>query len=116
MLGETYQKIGSRQMIVHSERGFHYRLGSWINEMNEYGYVHSMSKKGCSPDNAACEGFFGTLKKEFFYPRDWKLVSADIFTIELDKYLKWFVERRIKKKLNYLSPKEFMINYSQTVQ
>jgi putative transposase len=116
MLSETYQKIGSRQMIVHSDRGFHYRLGSWINKMNEYGYVRSMSKKGCSPDNAACEGFFGTLKKEFFYPRDWKLVSVDEFTIELDRYLKWFVERRIKKNLNYLSPKEFMINYSQTVQ
>jgi len=29
-----------------------------------------MSKKGCSPDNAACEGFFGILKKEMFYDRD----------------------------------------------
>lgn len=24
----------------------------------------SMSKKGCSPDNSACEGFFGHLKKQ----------------------------------------------------
>ena len=30
-----------------------------------------MSKKGCSPDNSACEGFFGRLKNEFFYYRDW---------------------------------------------
>ena len=27
-----------------------------------------MSRKGCSPDNAACEGFFGRLKTELFYP------------------------------------------------
>ena len=26
-----------------------------------------MSKKGCSPDNSACEGFFGHLKAEMFY-------------------------------------------------
>ncbi len=26
-----------------------------------------MSKKGCSPDNSAMEGFFGRLKVEFFY-------------------------------------------------
>lgn len=27
----------------------------------------SMSKKDCSPDNSACEGFFGRVKNEMFY-------------------------------------------------
>ena len=27
-----------------------------------------MSAKGCSPDNAAAEGFFGRLKNELFWP------------------------------------------------
>jgi len=27
-------------------------------------------RSGCSPDNAACEGFFGRLKMELFYPRN----------------------------------------------
>jgi len=87
MLSDTYQQVGSRPMIVHSDRGFHHHLGSWIHKMNEFGYVRSMSKKGCSPDNAACERFFETLKKEFFYPRDWRFTSIDEFTIELNKYL-----------------------------
>lgn len=115
MLMDADQIIGKRQMIVHSDRGFHYRLDSWINRMRDYGYIRSMSKKGCSPDNVACEGFFGTLKKEFYYPRDWKLVTTDEFTSELEKYLDWFVNKRIKRKLNYLSPKEFMLNYVLTV-
>lgn len=115
MVMDAYQQIGKQKMIVHSDRGFHYRLDSWINRMNDYGYIRSMSKKGCSPDNAACEGFFGTLKKEFFYPRDWRLVTTDEFTSELEKYLDWFVNKRIKRKLNYLSPKAFMLNYLQTV-
>lgn len=115
MLLDAYEQIGKQNMIVHSDRGFHYRLDTWINRMNDYGYIRSMSKKGCSPDNAACEGFFGTLKKEFFYPRDWRLVTSDEFTNELEKYLDWFVNKRIKRKLNYLSPKAFMLNYLQTV-
>ena len=48
------------------DRGFHYGLDSWISLMNEYGYKRSMSKKGCSPDNSMCEGFFGTIKNDFF--------------------------------------------------
>ena len=34
--------------------------------MNEYGYKRSMSKKGCSPDNSMCKGFFGTIKNDLF--------------------------------------------------
>ena len=34
-----------------------------------------MSAKGCSPDNAAAEGFFGRLKNELFYGRDWRGVG-----------------------------------------
>ena len=38
--------------------------------MEQYGYKRSMSRKGCSPDNSMCEGFFGTIKNELFYPND----------------------------------------------
>lgn len=44
--------------IVHSDRGCHYRWPGWIERMCRAGLVRSMSKKGCSPDNSACEGFF----------------------------------------------------------
>lgn len=30
----------------------------------------------CSPDNAACEGFFGRLKTEWFYPGNWQSSMA----------------------------------------
>ena len=43
---------------VHSDRGCHYRWPGWIQRMREAGLTRSMSKKGCSPDNAACEGFY----------------------------------------------------------
>ena len=43
-----------------------------------------MSKKGCSPDNSACEGFFGHLKNEMFYFKDWAGVSISQFIDILD--------------------------------
>lgn len=48
--------------MIHSDRGCHYRWPEWIKIVNEAGLTRSMSRKGCSPDNAACEGFFGHLK------------------------------------------------------
>ena len=41
---------------IHSDRGCHYRWPGWIKICKENGLVRSMSRKGCSPDNARCEG------------------------------------------------------------
>ena len=92
------------QPIVHTDRGGHYRWPGWISLMENGGLIRSMSKKGCSPDNAACEGFFGRLKNELFYSRSWKDVSLDEFIGELDTYLRWCNEERIKVSLGSMSP------------
>lgn len=55
-----------------------------------------MSAKGCSPDNAAVEGFFGCLKQEFFHKRSFASVSMDGFIGMLDEYVVWYRDRRIK--------------------
>jgi len=49
-----------------------------------------MSAKGCSPDNAAAEGFFGRLKQEFFHKRSFAGVSMDGFIDMLDGYMVWY--------------------------
>lgn len=66
-----------------------------------------MSAKGCSPDNSACEGFFGRLKNEFFYHRDWRGVGAEEFMRRLEEYLEYYREGRIKRSLGWLSPNEY---------
>ena len=55
-----------------------------------------MSRKACSPDDAACEGFFGLLKNELFYPRDWLTTTIDEFIAALDTHIRWYNEIRIK--------------------
>ena len=66
-----------------------------------------MSKKGCSPDNSACEGFFGRLKNEVFYGEDWSGWSIEEFMSEIDAYIRWYNGRRIKLTLDGMSPVEY---------
>ena len=93
--------------IVHSDRGCHYRWPGWIDRMEKAGLTRSMSKKGCSPDNSACEGFFGHLKNEMFYNRNWNNVTIDQFIQTLDDYILWYNEKRIKSSLGYMSPADY---------
>ena len=58
--------------------------------------IRSMSAKGCSPDNAAAEGFFGRLKQEFFHKRDFTGVTVDGFADDARRYMTWYRDERIK--------------------
>lgn len=75
--------------------------------MDIAGLTRSMSKKGCSPDNSACEGFFGRLKNEMFYGYSWNGIIIDQSIKELDEYIKWYGENRIKLSLGGMSPLDY---------
>lgn len=93
--------------VCHSDRGCHYRWPGWLSICEDYGIVRSMSKKGCSPDNSACEGFFGRLKNEFFYYQDWSGVKAEEFIERLDAWLCYYNEYRVKESLGWMSPMQY---------
>ena len=97
----------SEHPLIHSDRGCHYRWPEWLDLVNGASLTRSMSKKGCSPDNSACEGFFGRLKNEMFYNRNWNHVSIDSFIRELDEYMHWYNEDRIKMVLGGMSPLQY---------
>jgi putative transposase len=98
---------GNARPIVHSDRGAHYRWPGWLSRIGDAKLIRSMSRKACSPDNAACEGFFGRLKTELFYPRDWKATTTEQFIQVVDSYIRWYNEKRIKISLGSLSPIEY---------
>ena len=93
--------------VIHSDRGSHYRWPEWVSICEENGLVRSMSKKGCSPDNSAMEGFFGRLKNEFFYHRNWRGVTADGFMEMLDDWLRYYNTKRPKEALGWMAPMEY---------
>jgi putative transposase len=66
-----------------------------------------MSKKGCSPDNSACEGFFGRMKNEMFYGISWVGVSANQLIQIINEYMIWYRKKRIKQTLGGVSPIEY---------
>ena len=93
--------------MIHSDRECHYRWPEWIKIADDAGLIRSMSRKGCSPDNAACEGFFGHLKNEMFYNRNWDGCSIADFMQEIDDYIRWYCADRIKSTLGGLSPLQY---------
>jgi len=109
MLDAAIETVASndKRPVVHSDRGAHYRWPGWLSRIADAKLIRSMSRKGCSPDNAACEGFFGRLKTELFYPRNWQSTSIEQFIQALDSYIRWYNEKRIKISLGALSPIEY---------
>ena len=97
----------SARPVVHSDRGAHYRWPGWLTRIADAKLVRSMSRKGYSPDNAACEGFFGRLKTELFYPRNWQSTTIEQFIQALDSYIRWYNKKRIKISLGSQSPVEY---------
>lgn len=109
MLDAAIESVSStsERPVVHSDRGAHYRWPGWLQRIANARLVRSMSRKGCSPDNAACEGFFGRLKTELFYPRNWQHASIEQFIHAVDSYIRWYNHSRIKISLGALSPVEY---------
>lgn len=64
--------------------------------------------------NAACEGLFGRLKNEMFYHRDWTDVRIQKFIDNLNDYLIWYNQKRIKQSLGNMSPREYRQNLGLT--
>jgi len=108
MLDDAMSQLSDEEHpIIHSDRGSHYRWPGWLSRVEKAGLIRSMSRKGCSPDNSACEGFFGRLKNEMFYNRSWQGVCIEQFINELDSYLVWYNEKRIKMSLGAMSPMDY---------
>ncbi|NIJ69027.1 putative transposase [Xanthomonas sp. 60] len=63
----VWQRQGSHAVILHSDRGNQFRSGDYQGYLAANSLICSMSSAGHCGDNAACEGFFGLLKRERFY-------------------------------------------------
>lgn len=94
----------SQRPIVHTDRGCQYSAREYKEAMARHGFTRSMSAKGCSPDNAAAEGFFGRLKNEMFHHRDWTGVTFPEFAQAVRDYIDFYNHKRAKQSLGWLTP------------
>ena len=70
--------------------------------MVDKGIQQSISRKGNCLDNAVIEILFSLLKTELLYLQEFD--SIEHFKVELEDYLEYYNNCRIKLKLNGLTP------------
>ena len=95
-------------LIFHSDQGGQYQSPVYQRALSDRGIQQSMSRKGNCLDNSMMESFFGTMKNELLYTREWD--NADQFRWQLIKYIRYYNNSRIKLRLNGMSPIEYRIS------
>jgi transposase InsO family protein len=109
MLEKAFETLKEEDSpILHSDQGWHYQMKQYQKALKEQGITQSMSRKGNCLDNAAMESFFGILKSELLYLKDFK--SMEHFKQELESYIHYYNHKRIKEKLNGMSPAQYRIH------
>ena len=113
MLSKAFRKLpdSAENLLLHSDQGWLYQIKPYQRFLQSKGILQSMSRKATCLDNAVAENFFGILKTELLYLRDFTSISQ--FKSALIEYLDYYNNRRIKAKLNGLSPVEYRIQTAQ---
>lgn len=111
MVNKAFLKIpDDTNLIFHSDQGWQYQHKQYQKRLQKKGIRQSMSRKGNCLDNAIMENFFGLLKSELLYLREFS--SIEEFRVELEKYIDYYNNKRIKSKLKGLSPVQYRIQSS----
>ena len=92
----------------HSDRGWAYQMSAYSFALKENKIFQSMSRKGNCYDNSVMENFFGILKQEMYYGTTY--YSFEELKEAIEKYIKYYNEKRIKEKLGWMSPVQYRIN------
>ena len=104
------QAIAARQpppgLVHHSDRGIQYASADYVEILQKHRIVPSMSRPANPYDNASCESFIKTLKREEIYANEYEDLE------HLREHIEEFIERyynqkRLHSALGYRSPEEF---------
>jgi putative transposase len=92
-------------LLHHSDRGSQYACHEYQKQLQHYGMIASMCRKGDCWDNAPMERFFGSLKSE-------RLVSCRFETrkaaeTEILDYITYYNFARLHSTLGYQSPMQY---------
>lgn len=92
----------------HSDQGWAYQMSAYTHRLKQERIFQSMSRKGKCLDNAVMENFFGLLKQEIYYGVIY--YSYEELKSEIERYIKYYNEQRIKEKLGWMSPVQYRLN------
>ena len=93
-------------LVHHSDRGLQYARGEYIAVLEKHGMVPSMSRPANPYDNASCESFMKTLKREEIYAHRYD--HLEHLRANLAEFIELYYNRqRLHSALGYRSPEEF---------
>jgi transposase InsO family protein len=104
------QAIAVRQplpgLVHHSDRGVQYACAEYVAVLKKYGMIPSMSRPAHPYDNASCESFIKTLKREEIYARRYD--NLEHLRANIEEFIEEYYNRqRLHSALGYRSPEEF---------
>ena len=93
-------------LIFHSDQGIQYANYKFVNYLESFKVVRSMSRKGNCWDNSVAESFFKSLKTELIY--GYILTNTAKMKTKVFEYIEsWYNKKRRHSYLNYLTIEEF---------
>ena len=104
------QAIARRQpppgLVHHSDRGFQYASGEYVTVLQEHRMIPSMSRPANPYDNATCESFLKTLKREEIYANDYQ--TLEHLAANIETFIEEYYNRcRLHSALGYRPPDDF---------
>ena len=104
-----------RGLIHHSDQGCQYTAVLFAKRCAKAGIEISMGSVGDCYDNAVCETFHASIKKEKIYRQSWP-TRAEARTAIFAYIEGWYNPRRRHSTLGYLSPIEFERQHTELAQ
>jgi putative transposase len=109
-VGALEQAIERRQpqpgLVHHSDRGLQYARAEYIAILEKHHMVPSMSRPANPYDNASCESFIKTLKREEIYAH--KYEDLEQLRANIEEFIEEYYNRqRLHSALGYRPPEEF---------
>jgi putative transposase len=93
-------------LVHHSDRGIQYAAGEYIAVLRRQGMIPSMSRPANPYDNASCESFMKTLKREEIHANEYR--DLDHLRENVAEFLENYYNRvRLHSALGYRPPEEF---------
>ena len=99
-------------LVHHSDHGSQYTAVLFTGRCEQAGIEVSMGSIGDCYDNAVCESFHASLKKELIHRRPWP-TRAEARSAIFEYIEGWFNPRRRHSTLGYLSPAEYEQHHAQ---
>ena len=96
-----------KDVIYHSDQGWLYQIPRYVNTLKDNGITQSMSRKGNCLDNSIMENFFSLIKQEMYNKKTF--YSYEELEKAIIEYIDYYNYRRIKEKLNFMSPVEYRL-------